>query len=281
MYKGILLLLFLTLVLLYVIKVYSYTVPKMIWCHWDGETLPPLIDAIHQRNRRVLKDWEFRRLTTAQFLQMCPRDELPRGFDQLIVQHKADFMRLWLLQKYGGVWMDISTVVNESLNLLLEYCVKERADLAGFYIESSNTDSRYPVFENWFIMAPCRSHMIRLWYEEYCKAFSMGLLNYKQKLRDSGLVFHKLSGEDDSVYFTQHYAFQALLQRGEVRNVLMWRAEDSMFKLQKSCWNDEDKEKGKKCFESLFTAEKVRSVPWIKLTGNCRQFFTMESLPSD
>jgi hypothetical protein len=40
-------------------------------------------------------------------------DEYPLNYNKLIVQHKADWIRLKVLQKYGGLWMDASIIIND------------------------------------------------------------------------------------------------------------------------------------------------------------------------
>lgn len=270
----IIILIFITLLLLYLIKKESstdYILPKIVWSHWDTDELPPLIEKIHNRNKRILKGWDVRLVKTSAFLKQCDPNELPKDFFDSSPAHKSDFIRLWLLKKHGGVWMDISTYLNESIDPMWEICMKEKRDLAGFYIESAQTNHKYRMFENWFIMAPKNSPVIHKWYNEYTKALDIGKLEFKKQLLSDGIDLQNMKHEDESVYFTQHYAFQGLLQRKEINNIIMWRAEDSMFLLQKQCWNIQDVEK---CKKDLFNVYNIKKTPWIKLTGADRPFFS-------
>ena len=268
-----------TLLLLYVVREYSYSIPKIIWCHWDTPEMPEMIRLIYERNLRKVPDWEFRKITTKEFLEMCPEHELPKSFFSLSVQHKADFMRLWLLKTYGGVWSDISTLYNTSLNEMRDICYKERRQMAGFYIGRDTTRYDSPVFENWFMMAPRGSTVIRAWFEEYRNALNMGELNYKKMIVAEGIDLQGKHHEEDSIYFTQHYALQRLIQSGKAKNMIMWKAEDSMFAVQDNCWCD-NQEKQDSCMKTVFTRERLLSVPWVKLTGGCRQFVDINVLRS-
>ena len=250
-----------------------YFIPKVVWTHWD-DAMPPLIAGCLANTRRVLSDWEVRHVTTADFLGMCPADQIPRGFDDLIVQHKADYIRAWLLATHGGVWMDISTVLNVSLNGMRDACTRQRAELAGFFLGATTVDPRYPVFENWFIMAPRGSDFMARWHRRYFRAIEMGLMEYKTECRQRNIQFHKLMGREDSVYHTQHLCFQDVLQTQNgvfPANILFFRAEDSMFAVQNRCWVNPATEK--ECMKTIFTRKNVESVPFIKLTGNCRKYF--------
>jgi hypothetical protein len=131
---------------------------------------------------------------------------------------------------------------------------------------------RYPVFENWFIMAPTNSRIIKFWYKEYYEAINIGLKKYRQRLNSSNIILHNLTQDNESVYFTQHYCYQVVIQNINEPRILQWRAEDSMFALQKRCWRG-IYEADTNCLKQLFTTDNINSVPWIKLTGGDRPYF--------
>lgn len=256
-------------VILFIIIVhFTYTLPKIVWTHWDSRAgMPEFCRLNLERTRRILHDWDVRFFTDSDFLQWCPT--VPDGFDKLSKQHRADFMRLWLLKKHGGVWMDIGIVLNTSITPLVEECRAAKAELSGFYIEGTTTDMKYPVFENWFIMAPQGSRIINLWYEEYVTAIRQGFNKYKENVRATGVHFHKLLKDDGDVYLTQHLCFQVVIQRRVwlTPNILYKRAEDTMFRIHGKCkWNRE-------CMKSMFKSSIVNDIPYIKLCGGERKLF--------
>jgi hypothetical protein len=233
--------------------------------------MPQLCRLNLARTRRILHDWDVRFFTKADFLQGCPPAEIPPGLDALSKQHQADFMRLWLLKKHGGTWLDISIVLNESITPIYDECVTSKAECSGFYIEATTTDKRWPVFENWFIMAPANSRIISLWLEEYTAAITKGFQTYKQQVRNDGVHFHHLLKGDDDVYLIQHLGFQKVIQQR-----LLWpatikyrRAEDSMFYLHTKCQWDKD------CLKKAFDSLKDTDLPYIKLCGPNRPLFPL------
>jgi len=247
-----------------------YKLPKIVWTHWDTPDMPELCHLTLNRMKQILPDWDVRFFTKAEFLTWCPPAERPPGLDALSKQHQADFMRLWLLRKHGGAWIDISIVLNESIDNIYDECVRDRAELSGFYIEETTTDKRWPVFENWFIMAPAHSRIIEHWYAEYYKAIATGFLEYKRQAKESGLHFHNLLQKDDDVYLTQHLCFQKVIQHQLwFPRIRYRRAEDAMFYVHKSCdWNND-------CMEKTFHTMDLQQLPYIKLRGGDRDLFPL------
>jgi len=255
-------------IILFIVSVGTYDLPKIVWTHWNTADLPEFCRLNLERTRRILHDWDVRFFTDADFLTWC---DPPAGYDALSAQHKADFMRLWLLKKHGGVWMDISIVLNTSLNPMYDECRENKAELSGFYIEGTTTDMRYPVFENWFIMAPRNSNIIDLWYSEFSKATRIGFQQYKAEEQKSGLIFHDLLKEDGDIYLTQHLCFQKVIQHRVWRPpiILYKKAEDTMFKIQKDCdWKID-------CMQTEFRKPTIRELPFIKLRGCDRGAFPL------
>jgi hypothetical protein len=57
--------------------------------------------------------------------------ELPQCFNKLKPAHKADVIRVFLLEKYGGIWVDSDTIVTPDFNKLFEE--------KGFFVLENNT----------------------------------------------------------------------------------------------------------------------------------------------
>jgi len=263
---------YLTLILLLVLIVYlrkQYTIPKIVWTHWDKVELPELCATTLRRTKEILYDWDVRFFTSEEFLQWCMP---PNGYNELSIQAKTDFMRLWLLKEYGGVWMDISIVLNISINSLYEESALQRAELCGFYLSKFTTNPRYPVFESWFIMAPQNSRIIQLWYTEFLSAIQTGFAVYKQKCRMEGIDFQKIFDSEEDTYLTIHLCFQTVIQKRcwIPPNILYYRAEDTMLRVHSECdWE-------KECMQQRFRLPYIHTIPYIKLRGPDRGLFPPE-----
>jgi hypothetical protein len=246
-----------------------YELPKVVWTHWDSENPPEHVTKTIDRMRKMLPDWQVNFITTDQFLSSIPQEEIPAHFNTLRVEHQADWIRLKLLKKYGGCWMDSGIILNQSINHLYRECVSKKADLLVFKILGTQTNPNFPIAENWFILAPPQSPMITVWLEEYEKAIQMGFKRYKASLKEEGVDLQKLMNSPGDVYLTQHGCYQKVIQQRLPPNarIVYHVAEDTMFKIHaKVCkWE-------KSCIAStLKDRQFCRTIPYIKLRGGDRK----------
>lgn len=246
------------------------TIPRIIWSYWNDPQIPPKVKKILDERRDLLSTWEHRVLDQTTVYDYIPRDEFPKGYDDLGHAHKADWIRLYILKVYGGCWMDSSIIVNrtDELERLYKDSLDAKSELSGFYLSSHALDSvKETYIENWFILAPPSSPVISLWYEEYTEAVTGGFMAYKKKVCSTINVSNIYSKDDDNTYLTQHAALQYVL-RHRIRTkpkILIIDAADSMFKPHVDCqWNSE-------CvMEYLTKTPKEKQPPYIKLRSNER-----------
>ena len=242
-----------------------YILPKILWKYWDAEPLPKLIEQIHQNNIENLKGWKIHLITKSTLHKWIPPEKYPIHFERLRVQHQADWIRLYLLKKYGGCWFDASIIVNDGseLDRLHQESIEKRSQWTGFSFKSKNDGKNIPLgLENWFIMAPLHSKIIDLWLDEFESAIDMGFINYKRKLVNARVNLTKVYGAHDrNVYFTHQACLQYVFQRLADPSipVLIKKSEDSMFKIQTECrWNA-------KCIQDGLFNPQSKQIPYIKL----------------
>ncbi len=246
----------------------SYTLPKVVWTHWDSATPPEAVQKTVERMRRMLPGWQVNFLNTEDYLSTLNQEHIPPGFQTLRVEHQADWIRLHLLKTKGGCWIDSGIILNTSIDPLWRDCVSSRADLLCFKILGTQTNPKYPIAENWFLMAPPQSPLVTAWLEEYEKAIRMGFKRYKDLLKQEGVDLQNLMQKPEDVYLTEHGCYQKVIQqRMSDSKVIYHVAEDTMFKIHaKLCsWN-------KPCiWKTLQDKEVVRSIPYVKLRGGDRK----------
>ncbi|WP_440506968.1 capsular polysaccharide synthesis protein, partial [Serratia nevei] len=74
-------------------------------------------------------------------------------------------IRLLLLKKYGGVWMDASIFLTEGLEWITSRMQNHEAFL--FYSNECTSNIDKPISENWFIVCPRESNFIQAWLREF------------------------------------------------------------------------------------------------------------------
>jgi hypothetical protein len=89
--------------------------PRTVWLYWEGE-LPDWIAWCHRTIRAHAQD--VRVLDPAGFESLRTSD---RDIDlsRLCVAHRADFIRIYLLHKYGGLWIDSDCLAMRDLTPLM------------------------------------------------------------------------------------------------------------------------------------------------------------------
>ena len=68
--------------------------------------------------------------------------ELPECFDSLLPAHRADYIRVYVICKYGGIWLDSDVLVLDKLDDLFN--IMKQND--GFLIKENNADLSNGVF---------------------------------------------------------------------------------------------------------------------------------------
>ena len=96
------------------------------------------------------------------------------GLARASVHQRADWIRLELLHRHGGIWLDASTVLTAPLDWVFDTQRATGSEWVGFQIAQSQRDPRYPVIENWFLAAPARSRFIADWREIFTREIIEG-----------------------------------------------------------------------------------------------------------
>lgn len=153
-------------------------VPKLIWSYWkvvhkEAESEEARIKSLktsvflkfcHESFKKLNPGWQVMLLNQKTVWQYITKEDLPTGFDRLSIQHQSDAIRLAVIVKYGGVWLDASTLLLQPLSAI----VGDDPDIRSFYVNRGLVGqpvinarfqgyTRYTAefhIENWFFAAP-------------------------------------------------------------------------------------------------------------------------------
>jgi len=143
-------------------------IPKKIWLYWDGYS--DLVNICIKNIEHYLPNFEINILNNQSLKSFLPN--IPEAKKDIPLANYVDLVRLELLSKYGGIWMDASILLTENLDWLFSLKNKYNTDLIGFYSDSCTTDLEYPILENWFLASDVNNVFINDWLEEYRKCYS-------------------------------------------------------------------------------------------------------------
>jgi len=205
-------------------------VPSIIWTYWHTVPEPDFIRQCLDNWRHFAPDHELRSVHQGNIAQWLGSGSITAFFTQLPPFRQADWLRLQLLAKHGGIWIDASTLLTQNLDWVLTLQAERGSEYIGFYIDRFTTRPDQPIVENWFMAAPPQSPFILALAHEFDRAIHQGEAHYLATLADEGCLETVVQGlgPKDQLYLIMHVAAAVVLNRDpEAYKLTLIRAEDS------------------------------------------------------
>lgn len=170
----------------------NYFIPKKIWIFWHSANVPNIVKACIRQASEMCIGYEIIVLNTSNIDEFI---DIPHIYADVPISNKADLIRLMLLEKYGGIWMDASIFLTESLDWIISMLDRHEAFL--FYSDECTSDTKRPISENWLIACPKESDFIKNWKDEFYKCItSNSPKTYYDNLENRGYHLQKLTRPD-------------------------------------------------------------------------------------
>ncbi len=132
-----------------------------VWLYWEGDK-PAWISACHQTIFNHADDVRLITPETFDGLRDCDRDI---DLSTLCIAHRADFIRTFLIARFGGIWIDSDCIVMKSLQPLMDKL--DDYDFIAFRERQGN-------ISNSFIGGPPGSKIARAYYQVVCDILRSG-----------------------------------------------------------------------------------------------------------
>lgn len=145
----------------------NYKIPKIIWIYWDTPHLPKTVEICINQARLLHPKFSII-LTNKETIK--EHIDIPTITAKLPEANIADYIRLALLSKHGGIWMDASIFMTEDLTWITSKMHNQDSFL--FFSDECTSDKKKPIPENWLIACPRDSEFIRDWLNEYKKCIT-------------------------------------------------------------------------------------------------------------
>lgn len=133
----------------------SHNVPKKIWIYWaqGWDSAPPLVGLCRDSWIVHNEGWEIVLLSENNVSEYITLDT---ALDKKNVPHvwKADIIRLYLLEKHGGVWADATTFCTAPLDDWLPSVMQ-----SGFFA----FDKPKTTLASWFLVADKKNLLVQKW----------------------------------------------------------------------------------------------------------------------
>ena len=195
-------------------------IPKQIWAYWNDNIIPPIINKCINNWKNMNPDHKIVIITPNNINKLIKEDDISSfDFASLTPQRQSDWIRLYVLHKYGGIWIDSSTILTNSFKWLHN----KNSTAFGYYIKKFTTNQNYPVIESWFIASTSTNEFINLWFKEFdyaCKKFNNDGNAYLMELKQLygpdkyNELVHNIESPD---YLTIHMAAQKIMQINNIK----------------------------------------------------------------
>lgn len=204
-------------------------IPRVIWTYWDADEVPRVVQLCIESWKRHNPSHKVVVLGPHNLAESVPELDLEGYSYAKTPQRIADFIRLHVIKKHGGVWVDASFLMNSSIEFVHQEGAKG-ADLVGFYIDGFTSHCDYPVIENWFFAAKKECPFVAKWLEQFEKTNEHD--DYVAYALANGVNLQKIA---DPNYLTMHVAAQYVMQKLMTpedikRQLRLFRAEDGPLK---------------------------------------------------
>lgn len=201
-------------------------VPKIIWTCWPAP-VPPFIEACLHNWRRFAPDHQVRMLERSAIARWLPavRDD----FDSLPADCQTDWLRIQLLARHGGVWMDAATLLSRDLDWLHETLRRRAADCVSFYIDRDTTRPELPIIEPCLMASVPGGAFASALAGAFDRALDAGTGAVLQRLHDEGRharVVQAFSQDVDRPPSLQLMACDLLDREPQTARLVLLRAED-------------------------------------------------------
>ncbi len=135
-------------------------VPRILWMLWlqGWDNAPDVVQSARVSWEHRNPGWDIRLLDQDTLSDHLPQDVLDRIFEvEKPPCSYADQIRLELLQRYGGVWTDATTICATPLDDWLPTTAR-----LGFFAFARNDGQR--MLANWFLAAAPDNYVIKKWH---------------------------------------------------------------------------------------------------------------------
>lgn len=238
-------------------------IPPRIWAFWDSSEVPVSVT-------KCMDTW--RQHNPLYEIVLLRPNNLSRYIDEDVAAFRhndsparlSDFVRLSVLSKHGGIWMDASMICNAPIDWLHGIQVATGAELIAYYIPNFTTREDSKVIESWFIAAARDCRLVREWKAEFYRMNEFGTVgDYISDLRAQGVDLQKLATPE---YLAIHAAVQKVMQKvpGLAGTAYLMDSNVGPYRYLVADWDSEA------AIERLCEQPDLYATPLVKLRGQER-----------
>ncbi|MFG6413233.1 glycosyltransferase family 32 protein [Roseateles sp. DC23W] len=202
-------------------------IPRVIWTYAQPTPPTQFVQACIANWRRFVPDHEVRVLDRASIAAWLP--ELRADFDALTARQQTEWLRVRLLARHGGVWMDAATLLSRDLAWLHDLRAHRQADYVGFYIDRDTKRPELPLIDTGLMASVTGGGFVTALADAFDRALDAGAEVLLQRLRDEGRLAAVVQGRANGAagdHLLQVVAADELDRAPQAHRLALLRAED-------------------------------------------------------
>lgn len=214
-------------------------IPNIIWTFWEGEP-NKFVDKCILSWKNYNPEYKINIITKENYRDYINIDLSKIKHTNDSLARYSDYIRLCILSKYGGIWIDASIICHSPFTWINAIQDETNCDTIGYYLDKF-TNEKYlyysPVIESWFFACIPGSKFVNDWCAEFLETANYDTIDeYIKNVKESGIDLQKI---DMPEYLAIHVAAQKVLQTNKnTYNIVLFSAENSPYKyLSDANWN--------------------------------------------
>lgn len=242
-------------------------IPNILWTYWHDPILPDVINYCISTWRKYNPTYDIRVVNNNNIKEYI-NDFSPNLFKHAVDDNDritsfarySDYVRLNIVSKYGGLWLDASSVCQAPFDWVHGIQQAQNVDFVAYRLDafsSKNMEHPTPVIESWFFACVPSSDFVTAWKDEFMRMSNYASVDeYLASLHDIDIT-----GIDAPNYLAIHVANQVVLQRRPelLDTIFTISAEKSAMQyLADNNWNPHDS------VTKFFKTKTYKDNPYIK-----------------
>lgn len=193
--------------------------PKHIWIFWHSRIGPKIVGHCIRKLKQMNPSWSIIVLNDKTYTKYIEKIE-----QRMPLQQKSEFIRVNLLEKYGGIWCDASILFLKPIeDIFIDYHKYEYIGYRNPVREVKELNK--PVIESWFMGCKKECLFIKKLRIEMNTMFEYThIIDYVDNLLDKGVSPQKIRHID---YLAMYIAIQYVLD--DVSNYLLLDGSGPLF----------------------------------------------------